>query len=49
MLPVFSIKLDNPVFTSLDFTTIIILQNQVVNLAFNPQPGGPGLCIYVPQ
>jgi hypothetical protein len=24
-------------------------QSRVVSLAFNPQPDGPGLCIYVPQ
>jgi hypothetical protein len=36
------------VFTSLYFATIIILQSKVVNPASNPQPGGPGLCIYVP-
>jgi hypothetical protein len=27
----------------------IFLQSKVVSLAFNPQPGGPGSCIYVPQ
>jgi hypothetical protein len=37
------------VLTSLDFTTVIFLQSKVVNLAFNPQPGGPDLCIYVPS
>jgi hypothetical protein len=37
------------VFTFLDFATIILLQSNVVSLAFNPQSGGPGLCIYVPQ
>jgi hypothetical protein len=41
--------LDHPVFTSLDFATVIFLQSKVVSLASNPQPGGPGLCIYVPQ
>jgi hypothetical protein len=25
------------------------LQSWVVTLAFNPQPGGPGPCIYVPH
>jgi hypothetical protein len=38
-----------PVFTSLDFAPIIALRSKVVSLASNPQPGGPGLCIYVPQ
>jgi hypothetical protein len=27
----------------------ISLQRKVVSLASYPQPGGPGLCIYVPQ
>jgi hypothetical protein len=31
------------------FHNNIFLQSQVVSLASNPQPGGPGLCIYVPQ
>jgi hypothetical protein len=30
------------------FAAIIILQSKFVSLASNPQPGGPGLCIYVP-
>jgi hypothetical protein len=38
---------DHPLFTSLSFETIIFLQSKVVSLASNPQPGGPGLCIYV--
>jgi uncharacterized membrane protein len=25
------------------------LQSKVVSLASNPEPGGPGSCIYVPQ
>jgi hypothetical protein len=37
------------VFTSLDFATVIFLQSEVVRLVSNPQPGGPGLCIYVHQ
>jgi hypothetical protein len=37
------------VFPSLDFATIFFLQSKVVNLVSNPQPGGPGLSIYVPQ
>jgi hypothetical protein len=37
----------HPVFTSLDFAAI--LQSNVVSLESNPQSGGPGLCIYVPQ
>jgi hypothetical protein len=40
-----SLELDCSVFTSLDFATIIFLQS----LESNPQPGGPGSCIYVPQ
>jgi hypothetical protein len=39
----------HPVFTSLNFTTIIFSKNKIVSLASNPQPGGLGLCIYVPQ
>jgi hypothetical protein len=27
----------------------IYLQNKVISLASNPQPGGPGPCVYVPQ
>jgi hypothetical protein len=35
----------------LDFARIYtrILQNKIVSLASNPQPGGPGLCIHAPQ
>jgi hypothetical protein len=47
--PVHSWEIDHPVFTSLDFATIILLQSKVVILASNPQPGGPGPCIYVPE
>jgi hypothetical protein len=39
----------HPVFTSLDFATIIFLQSKLVSPASNPQPGGPDLSIYVPQ
>jgi hypothetical protein len=35
-----------PVF---GFHTQLSLQSKVISLAFNPQPGGPGLCIYVPK
>jgi hypothetical protein len=43
-------QLDHPLFTSLCFTTIyFILQSKVFSLTCNHQPGGPGLCIYVPQ
>jgi hypothetical protein len=38
----------HPVFTSFDFATIL-LQSKFVSLVSNPQPGGPGPCIYVPQ
>jgi hypothetical protein len=37
------------VFTSLDYETIFFLQSKVVSLASNPQPGGPGLCVYAPS
>jgi hypothetical protein len=33
----------------LDFATVIFLKGKVVSLVSNPQPGGPGLYIYVPQ
>jgi hypothetical protein len=40
----------HPVFTSMNFATIFFfLQSMVVILASNPQPGGPGLCSYVPK
>jgi hypothetical protein len=42
--------LDQQVFTSLDFATLIFfLQSMVVSLASNPQTGGPGFCSYVPR
>jgi hypothetical protein len=31
------------------FSTIFFLQGRVVSPTPNPHPGGPGLCIYVPQ
>jgi hypothetical protein len=31
------------------FSTIFFLQDRVVSLTPNPHPGGPGLCIYIPQ
>jgi hypothetical protein len=40
-------ELDHPVFTPFDFTTVIFLQSEVISFASKPQPGGPGLCIYV--
>jgi hypothetical protein len=44
------IELEHPVFTSLDFATIILfLQSKVVSLASNPQHGGPDLYVYVPS
>jgi hypothetical protein len=43
------LELDHPVFTSLDLATAMFLQTKVVSLASNLQPGGPGLCIYVPS
>jgi hypothetical protein len=40
----------DPVLDCLDFAKIFFfLQSKVVSLASNPQPGGPGPCIYVPQ
>jgi hypothetical protein len=36
----------HPLITSLDFSTIFILQSKVVSLTFNPHPGGPGPCIH---
>jgi hypothetical protein len=39
----------HPGFTSLDFATIIFLQNKVVSLASNPQSEGLNPCIYAPQ
>jgi hypothetical protein len=38
-----------PVFTSLEFARIIILQRKAVSSLSNPQPGGPGLWICFPQ
>jgi hypothetical protein len=49
ILPDLFIKLDHQVLTSLDFTAVIFLQSRVVSFASNPQPGGPGSCIYVPE
>jgi hypothetical protein len=31
------------------FSTIFFLQGRVVSPTLNPHPGGPGLCIYIPQ
>jgi hypothetical protein len=31
------------------FSTIFFLRGRVVSPAPNPHPGGPGLCIYIPQ
>jgi hypothetical protein len=31
------------------FSTIFFLQGRVVSPTPNPHPGGPGLCIYIPQ
>jgi hypothetical protein len=39
----------NPVFSSLDFATVFFFQSKVVSVVSITQPGGPGLCIYVPQ
>jgi hypothetical protein len=33
----------------LKFGRVFILQGKVVSLAPNPQPGGPGICMYVLQ
>jgi hypothetical protein len=37
------------VFTSLGFATIKFLKSKALSLKSNPQPGGPDLCMYVPQ
>jgi hypothetical protein len=37
------------VFISSDFATVFFLHSKDVSLASNPQPGGPGPVIYVPQ
>jgi hypothetical protein len=39
----------DPFFTSLDCTTIILLQSKLFSLVSNSKPGGPGLCIYIAQ
>jgi hypothetical protein len=39
----------DPVFTSLDFVTVIFYRAKSSALRPTPYPGGPGLCIYVPQ
>jgi hypothetical protein len=36
-------------FHSLGLTTVIFIQSKFISPASNPQPEGPGLCIYVPQ
>jgi hypothetical protein len=36
------------VFTSLDFSAVIFLQNRIIRLVSKPDPGGPGLCIMSP-
>jgi hypothetical protein len=38
-------EIDHPVFTSLDFKIINILQSKVVSIASNTQPGEPGPCM----
>jgi hypothetical protein len=38
-------KLDHPVFTSLDFITVIFLKGTVVSLTSSPQTGGS--CLYI--
>jgi hypothetical protein len=48
IMPNVSVKIDHPVFTSLDFARTIFLWNKAINPESTPQPGGPGLCIYVP-
>jgi hypothetical protein len=44
-----SFQICHPVFTSLDFATIILLQSKFVSLASTPHSGGLGLDIYVPH
>jgi hypothetical protein len=38
-----------PGFPLWGFLTITILRGWIVSPAPNPQPGGPGLCIYDPR
>jgi hypothetical protein len=42
-------RLDHPLFTSLNFATIISLQSNVASLESNSQSGRPGLCMHVRQ
>jgi hypothetical protein len=39
----------HPVFASFDLAAVIFSQSKAVSLASNPQPGGPGPCIYISQ
>jgi hypothetical protein len=41
------LELGHLTFTSLDFTTIILLHGKVISLVSNPQRGGRGLCIFI--
>jgi hypothetical protein len=41
--------ISDPGLPLLGFVTITFLQGWIVSPAPNPQPGGPGLCIYGPQ
>jgi hypothetical protein len=43
------LELDHSAFASLDFAAVIFLQSKVTSLASLPQPGGPGLFIYIPH
>jgi hypothetical protein len=46
----FHCELDHPVFTSLDFTTVIFFSTEQGHQpCIQPPPGGPDLCIYVLQ
>jgi hypothetical protein len=42
------VECDHPIFTSFDFVRILFLHIMIVNLALNPQTGGPDVFIYVP-
>jgi hypothetical protein len=39
----------HPVFISLDFPAVALLQSKVFSFASNPQPGSTGSCIYAPS
>jgi hypothetical protein len=36
-------------FSFRQFSTVVFIKDEVVSLMANPNPGGPGLRVYVPQ